>query len=103
MKIEVLHIDGCPSWIEAGKRLQEALVTTGHADTTVSYRVLRTPEDAGRVAFAGSPTITLDGRDLFPSDGGTTDLACRIYPTPEGLSGLPTTEQLREAITTYDR
>lgn len=103
MKIEVLHIDGCPSWVEAGRRLEEALLTTSHADATVEYRLLRTREDASGVAFAGSPTITLDGRDMFPSDGATTDLACRIYSTPGGLSGSPTTEQLSEAISLYDR
>jgi hypothetical protein len=102
MKIEVLHIEECPSWVETGKRLETALAATGHATTTITFRLIRTPEDASRVPFAGSPTITLDGRDVFPSDGRTTDLACRIYSTPAGLAGLPTTEQLQEAITSHD-
>jgi hypothetical protein len=103
MEIEVLHIEECPSWVEAGKRLETALATTGHATTIITYRLIQTPEDASQVPFAGSPTITLDGRDLFPSDGRTTDLACRIYSTPAGLAALPTTEQLQEAITSHDR
>jgi hypothetical protein len=102
MKIEVLHIDGCPSWVEAGERLREVLIATGHRDTVINYRLLQTSEDAGQVPFAGSPTITLDDRDLFPSDGQTTDLACRIYSTPVGFAGVPTTEQLRQAITLHD-
>ena len=82
-------------------RLEEALAVTGHSDTDVTYRLLRTPEEAAEVPFAGSPTITLDGEDLFATDGRTTDLACRIYFTPAGIAGLPTTEQLVEAITSH--
>ncbi|MCJ1697949.1 thioredoxin family protein [Rathayibacter caricis] len=98
MMIEVLHIDDCPNWKDVGPRLEEALATTGHSDVPVTYRLLATSEDAADVAFAGSPTITFDGEDLFPSAWRATDLACRIYFTPDGLAGLPTTEQLVEAI-----
>ncbi|MFP3466880.1 hypothetical protein [Leifsonia sp. SIMBA_070] len=65
--------------------------------------MLSTPEQAALVPFAGSPTITVDGEDLFPSDGGTSDLACRIYYTPDGLAGLPTVDQLIEAIERHER
>ena len=100
MNIEVLHIEACPSWVEAGNRLREALDATGFRETTIRYRLLRTAGDAARVPFAGSPTFTVDGQDLFPSGGGTADLACRVYLTPTGLAGLPTTEQLIAAIGT---
>ncbi|MGC5171256.1 thioredoxin family protein [Microbacterium sp. DT81.1] len=98
MNIEVLHIEDCPSWIEAGSRLSEALDATGFGETTIMYRLLGTSADAAHVPFAGSPTITVDGQDLFPSGGRTVDLACRVYLTPTGLAGLPTTEQLIAAI-----
>jgi len=103
MNIEVLHIDDCPNWIEAGSRIRQALDATGHADTEIRYRLLQTPDDAALVPFAGSPTIILDGEDLFPGGGQTTDLACRVYFTPAGLAGLPTTEQLAEAIASHER
>ena len=100
MNLEVLHIDDCPNWEEAGRRLQDALAATGHGDVEVGYRLLRTPADAAVTAFAGSPTITVNGVDLFPSDGRTSDLACRVYLTPTGLAGIPTVEQLAEALST---
>lgn len=99
MNIEVLHIDECPSWVEVGSRVREALNATGFEETTIIFRLLSSPEDAAKVPFAGSPTITIDGEDAFPNSGTTSDLSCRIYPTPTGLAGLPTTEQLIEAIT----
>lgn len=103
MKVEVLHIDECPNWEEAGGRLRNALTVTGHGDVEIGFLLLRTSEDAVRVPFAGSPTITVDGEDLFPSGGRTTDLACRIYYTPTGLAGLPTIEQLVQAIEDHGR
>ena len=98
----MLHIADCPNWVEAGSRLREALETAGHTDARINYRLLRTGEDVEGSAFAGSPTITLDGVDLFPSAEATSDLACRIYQTPAGLAGLPTTEQLVERIQDHD-
>jgi hypothetical protein len=93
MVVEVLHIDDCPNWEEGGARLRVALAATGHPDVAISFRLLRVPADADGTAFAGSPTFTIDGIDLFPSAGTTSDLACRIYQTTSGLAGLPTTEQ----------
>jgi hypothetical protein len=100
--VEVLHIDECPNWAEAGHRLEEALAATGHSDTPVTYRLLRTPNEAAKVPFAGSPTITLNGENLLAKGGRTTDLACRVYFTPAGTAGLPTTEQLTEAVLSHE-
>lgn len=103
VNIEVLHIDDCPSWVEAGNRLREALDATGFGDTEISYRVLTNADEAGRVSFAGSPTILLDGKDLFPGGTRTLDLACRVYPTPIGLAGMPSTAQLIDALSSRGR
>ncbi len=96
--MEVLHIDECPNWHEAGRRTESVLRALGHADVKVSYRLLASPEEASQTVFAGSPTIAVNGEDLFPSDRRTADLACRVYVTPTGLAGLPTEEQIREAL-----
>ncbi|MGC5171235.1 thioredoxin family protein [Microbacterium sp. DT81.1] len=93
MKIELLHIDDCPSWVEAGNRLQDALTAAGLGDTKITYRILGTAGVATDVRFAGSPTILVNGEDLFPSTQRTFDLACRVYQTALGLAGTPTTEQ----------
>ncbi|QDZ15923.1 MULTISPECIES: DF family (seleno)protein [Humibacter] len=98
MKIEVLHIDECPNWEHAGDRIREALAQLGDTASVVENRLLRTSEDAAAVPFSGSPTILVDGEDLFPTSRRTSDLACRIYATPDGLAGVPTVEQIVEAI-----
>ncbi|GAA3640554.1 hypothetical protein GCM10022200_25280 [Microbacterium awajiense] len=98
MKIEVLHIDDCPNWKRADDRVHQALDRLGDASTVVKSRLIRTREEAVALPFAGSPTITLDDEDLFPTEGRTSDLACRVYLTPDGLAGTPTVDQLVEAI-----
>jgi len=98
MRIEILHIDECPNWVEAGTRVETALTEIGYEGAALTYRLLSSSSDAAKVEFAGSPTILLDGVDAFPTDGRTSDLACRIYRTDSGFAGVPTVAQLVEAI-----
>lgn len=98
MNIQVLHIDECPNWEEAGVHLRSALNAVGQPDVAIDYILIATPEEAAGYAFAGSPTILIDGEDPFPSGGTTTDLACRVYNTGTRLAGSPTTEQLTQAL-----
>ena len=98
MHVEILHIDDCTNWEEAGRRLAIALAATGHADAPIAFRRIQTTADAAASAFAGSPTITVDGVDLFPSAERISELACRLYLTPTGLAGVPTVEQLEQAL-----
>jgi hypothetical protein len=103
VQFEVLYIEGCPNWQTAADLLRESLDTTGHADAPISFRLLRTSDDAAETVFAGSPTITLDGRDLLPSSGPIRELACRMYRSSSGSSGLPTVGQLIEGIRAHER
>lgn len=98
MRLEILHIDECPNWVEAGTRVEAALAELGRDDVEVTYHLLADTVEAAAVPFAGSPTILLDGVDVFPTDGRTSDLACRIYRTDSGFAGVPTVAQLVEAM-----
>jgi hypothetical protein len=56
-------------------------------------------EAAQGLRVPGSPTIRVDGQDLFPvPQRASYALGCRTYATPEGLRGSPTAEILREAL-----
>ncbi len=60
---------------------------------------VETDEEALRLGFPGSPTIRVDGRDLFPTGEQVEGaLGCRIYATPEGLAGAPTVGMIRQAL-----
>ncbi len=58
-----------------------------------------TDGEARRLRFPGSPTIRIDGRDVFPT-GELADgsLGCRVYATPEGLAATPTAEMIEQAL-----
>lgn len=90
MDVELLHIDGCPSWVEAKRRLRRALDATRRSSTTIRVRRITTADEAASLPFAGSPTIMVNGADLFPGADPASELACRVYITETGLAGAPT-------------
>jgi hypothetical protein len=96
--IELFYFEGCPSWQVAEERLTDALHTLRRGDVTVVRRLVGTAEQAVDVGFTGSPTIRIDGTDPFGSGREQVGLACRVYATPAGLAGSPTTAQLLEVL-----
>ncbi len=96
VKVELLWWEGCPSHPEARELLEEVL--EGRAE--VEMREVRTDEDARALAFPGSPTIRVDGRDVDPAGAdGPPSLSCRIYHLPDGrVSPVPSRQQLEEAL-----
>ena len=99
--IELLHIADCPNSELTLDRLQRAVDSAMPSNTILKYTLVDSAETAARVLFAGSPTILIDGVDLFPTDGRTTDLACRIYLTANGLAGSPTQQQIQTALAAH--
>ena len=98
MRIELLHIDECPNTAKTEERLQAALAALGRSDVPVHMRLLKSASDTTDTGFAGSPTITVNDADIFPTGAKANDLACRVYATPNGLAGLPTLNQITEAL-----
>ena len=92
------YFDTCPSWRMTSTRLRRALDAVGRSDTAVRYESVETAEAAERLGFVGSPTVLIDGHDPFLTTGAAVGPACRLYPTPEGLQGSPTVEQLVEVL-----
>ena len=97
MRVELLYFDGCPSWRTALEHLHAALAELG-LEGDVRLTRVETGEQAVEQRFVGSPTIRLDGEDLFPAGSEDYALGCRLYATPEGLRGWPTPEMLRDAL-----
>lgn len=97
-KIEVLYFDGCPTYRAAEETLRRVFAEEG-TEAEVELVAVDNDEEAQRLRFPGSPTIRLDGRDLFPApDREDWRLGCRVYATPEGLKGSPTAEMIRAAM-----
>ena len=96
MDIALLYFDDCPNWKVADERL--AAIAAERADLKVTRHLVDTPEEAERVGFHGSPSILVNGVDVFAEADTGVGLSCRVYRTPDGPAGAPTVEQLRAAL-----
>jgi peroxiredoxin len=101
-RAELLWWEGCPTHEQAADLLRATLTQLGREDVHVVERQVRTPDEARRLEFTGSPTFAVGRHDLFPSDAAPA-LACRVYVRPDGrVSPLPDAtdlaDRLREAL-----
>jgi hypothetical protein len=97
MKFEIHYFNSCPSWKKARDLVREILDEMGIEDE-IKMKRIETDEEAKKSEFPGSPTIRLDGKDIFPVSHTDYALGCRVYQTPDGFQGLPTMEMLRERL-----
>ncbi len=73
-------------------------------EADVELVAVDTDEEARKLRFPGSPTIRVDGEDIFPvPEREDWRLGCRVYATPEGLKGSPTPEMVRAAVLSSSR
>jgi hypothetical protein len=99
MDIKLMYFDDCPSWQSALENLKQALVAEQISDPVILVRI----EDDARAQqekFLGSPSIWIDGQDLWAEERETYSLSCRVYVTPDGVKGFPTVEMLRSRLQT---
>jgi len=102
MKVEILYFEGCPTYLRAEETLRGVLAREG-VEADVELVAVDTDEEAQEFRFPGSPTIRLDGEDLFPvPERAGYALGCRMYATPEGLKGSPTATMLRAALAEHN-
>lgn len=97
MKVELLHIVDCPNTDIAETNARAALDALGLGGVPVELVTIRTEAEAAHTQIGGSPTILLDGVDLFPTTPARS-LACRVYATGSGYAGAPTQEQIEAAL-----
>jgi hypothetical protein len=98
MDITLLYFDDCPNWKVTDERL--SAIAAERADLTVTRHPVDTLAEAERVGFHGSPSVLIDGVDVFAEPDAGVGLSCRVYRTPDGPAGAPTSAQLRTALTT---
>jgi len=103
MRVELLWWQGCPSHEQALAELRDALVDLGHDPAIAEARQIESDEDAEREEFPGSPTIRVDGSDLFkPGPTDVVGLSCRVYRLRDGRpSPTPDPQDLRDALARF--
>jgi|Deesub1362B_J571_1020462.scaffolds.fasta_scaffold00150_24 hypothetical protein len=97
MRIEFLFHPDCPAWCEALRELSAALRELG-IDAELRLVEVREEEEARKLRFPGSPTLRIEGDDLFPMPVPRFGLTCRVYLTEDGPKGYPTRRLIVEAL-----
>lgn len=97
--IELLYFDGCPNHGALLARLQRLLASHG-IESPVRLTEVIDDESAQRLRFLGSPSLRIDGRDVEPGadDRHGYAVQCRLYRTPDGLSGAPSEAWILTAL-----
>ena len=98
MKIELLHIADCPNIGAARRLLKEALRELGLPEEISEIEVCDSAQ-AEALAFPGSPTVRVDGKDVETTLAGQAGygLACRTYVIDGKRQGVPSQEIIRKA------
>lgn len=97
MEIELLYFEDCPSWKTMLENVKSILAEEG-LNQAVDLLKVESNEEAELRKFTGSPTLRINGNDLFPPGHKQYALGCRLYQTPDGLRNLPTVEMLRDRV-----
>lgn len=96
MRVQLLYFDSCPNVEGTRASLRHALEAAGMPTAFEEIDVeANAPED---LRLWGSPTILVDGKDLFGASV-PTGCTCRIYSDGEASSsGVPTGQSIIEAL-----
>jgi hypothetical protein len=92
MRVELLYWDGDPNYMAARQRLVEVL-TEDAFETTIQMISVNSPADAELLDFRGSPTIRIDGADIYTDAAPGAEppaLRLRSFPSDTDLDGPPT-------------
>lgn len=93
---ELRIIADCPNSGPA-LELYRSVLAKQCRDAEVHVREITSDDEARKLGFHGSPSFLAAGLDLFPSDAAAA-LSCRVYPSAQGMAGLPSAETLGTAL-----
>jgi len=97
--VEILITEDCPNEDAAINLVGMAAEYVGVAPR-LQLTEVGDLNQAEQHRFVGSPTIRVNGRDIAPAAESQQEasLACRVYATTNGLSGVPELALIRVAL-----
>lgn len=96
MDVTLLYFEDCPNWRTTEGHLETLAQEV--PDLRISRHLVDTLGEAERVGFVGSPSVLVDGVDVFAGPETCFGLSCRMYETSAGPAGSPTLDQLRNVL-----
>ena len=73
-------------------------MASGAPESTVGSDGFTPTPRPRRWGLSGSPTILVDGVDLFGQPDAVVGLSCRLQRTAQGTTGAPSIEHLTSAL-----
>lgn len=95
--IRFLYIEECPNAEAAWKNLSASLEFLG-VGIQPERILIHDDLEADHFSFQGSPSIQVDGVDLWEQKKDEYHMGCRVYSTPDGWLNSPTTAMLVERL-----
>ena len=100
MQIEILTVPGCPNRTRALNAVVTSLASLGRLDVDVLEREIADDRAAVAAMMIGSPTILVDGVDLFSDSAMAPSMSCRLYREGDVIDGAPSIESLIKRLHT---
>src|SRR5260370_20923719 len=99
MRVELLHIPDCPNYEVAARLLKEILHEHGLPQKIAEVSVTDFSQ-AEALAFPGSPTIRINGKDVDPAfpEQDYRGLSCRTYILYGKRQGVPSRAMISQPI-----
>ena len=95
-------MEGCPDNEQAWINLMESLSRL-NIPIKPERIVIQDDLEADHYSFLGSPSIKVDGVDLWEMPKNDYHLGYRTYETPHGLEGAPTVLMIMERLESLQR
>ncbi len=95
--VTIQFVEACPHWATTYS-LVAGLLDEANIPAVLKTQLIGSSEEASEFEFRGSPTVLIDGTDPFFDPHMPVALACRLYLSPDGSSGVPPSQQLKEAL-----
>jgi hypothetical protein len=99
VRIELLYVRGCTNHAAALEMIRDVLFEAELPERVYEIEVGNSAA-ASALAFPGSPTIRVNGRDVEPgiTPQGQYGVCCRTYVVNGKRQGLPEREWIRQAL-----
>ncbi|MCR4439275.1 MAG: alkylmercury lyase [bacterium] len=97
--VEFQYFAGCPNAAETWRHLQELIAEGFLLPDEVHVTEVNDAEAARRMRFAGSPTVLVDGVDIYTEEEPReANFACRVYLVNGMRTGVLPKEFIRQQI-----
>jgi hypothetical protein len=96
-KIQFLYMESCTNTEPVWNDLLDCLIKLG-VDIKPERIMIHDDLEADHYSFQGSPSIKVDGLDLWQENQNEFHMGFRSYSTPDGLRDRPSLEMLTDQL-----